>query len=488
MKSKMYLLLLWLLLSGHVLLASSSSTIAINNQARELVAPAAQSYQWYRDGARLPAATQQRLAVSQGGAYTLETVDGQGEKHSESIQIMVTDIGTIIRIFTIGDSTVQNYAAGFYPRAGWGQVLPNFFLNGDVTVSNQAVGGTSSKSFYRSFWPAVRNSLTAGDYVFIQFGINDRNNADTARYAPTGGVFEGYLTRYVNEARARGAIPVLVTTIRRNSWTNDTVVYNAYHDHPVAVRTVARLLNVPLIDLDARAKVLMESVGRAYSSSYWYNNYLRGEYPNYPTGSSDDVHFQEMGAIEMAKLVVDGINALSTDARISPLIPTLRNQYQVTTTANFPTAGLITRTTTYPPGVTITLKAMPATGHTFVMWESSPGTAVASRNIYSFPMGSAPVSYKAFFDSNATGPLATRGEALTEAGAAFVAPTPFTGETSITSAGKFHYRIIAVNGQVVESGVGNGTVQVGRHLASGLFVVLVQGTNNQLHSYKIVKQ
>ena len=279
---------------------------------------------------------------------------------------------------------------------------------------------------------------------------------------------------------------MLVTTIRRNAWTNDSVVYDAYHDHPIAVRTVANSLNVPLIDLDARAKVLLQSVRRVYSTSFWYNNYLPGDYPNYPNGNTDDVHFQEMGAIEMAKLVVDGLQALSGDARVSGLLPQLYPRRLVSTSANFSAAGLITRTALYPPGVTITLKAVPATGHRFTRWAGAAGTTVASTLRYSFPMASVATSYRAYFDVNT--PMATALPADATEVAASVAPTPFTSETGIAMPGKFHYKIIAYNGMVVEKGEGTDHVNVGKTLGSGFFIVLLNGERTPQLSYKIVKQ
>ena len=485
MPVKSCLLLGWLLLTSHWLFANADG-IGIDNAAKELVAPRAQHYQWYKDGARLATATGQRLRVTTGGAYALETTDARGRPHTATINVGVNAAGALVRIYTIGDSTVQTYAAGYYPRTGWGQVLPCFFQTPGVLVKNKAVGGTSSKSFYHRYWAAVRDSLVAGDYVFIQFGINDRTQADTARWAPTGGVFEGYLARYVNEARARGAVPVLVTTIRRNSWTNDTTVYDAYHDNPIAVRAVAQALNVPLIDLDARAKALLQSVGKAYATSFWYNNYLPGEYPNYPNGHADDVHFQEMGAIEMAKLVVDGLRALSADPRVSGLIPQLRSQQLVATAANVPAAGLITHTAAYPPGVTITLKAVPAPGHTFVKWTDAAGASVSTGPRYRFVMADGPTSYEAFFDSGS--PLANALPIKSSGAPASIAPNPFASETWINIQGKFYYRIISATGAVVEAGVGRGRTKIGKTLGSGFYTVLIKGEDGQRRSYKIVKR
>jgi lysophospholipase L1-like esterase len=303
------------------------------------------------------------------------------------------------RIFTIGDSTVQDYNAGYAPRKGWGQMLQSFFNTADVQVINKAVGGTSSRSFYNSFWSDVKGQLKTGDYVFIQFGINDRA-ADEARRA-VGEDFKGFLRNYVNEARAKGAIPVLVSTVRRIAWSNGTP-YDSYHEHPQLVREVAAELNVPLIDLDAEHKKGMIEVGQLYSERLWSNSYLAGEYPNYPNGNTDQVHFQEMGAIQLAKYVVEGIQKLSAHADMKKLIPFLKPQYTVTVKANIAGVGLITRTASYPAGLNIHLKAIPNSGHTFLNWKNATGTQLTTNPIYQFTMGSANTSYTAYFDSEGT--------------------------------------------------------------------------------------
>jgi lysophospholipase L1-like esterase len=397
-------LFILVLLTNACFLYANDPAIKIDQKRHALIAPYISYCQWFKNGEQIIAANSPELVIQESGHYSVSSINSNGETVSTEITVSIDASGAIIRVFTIGDSTVQDYNAGYYPRKGWGQVLPAFFNSSNVQVVNKAVGGTSSKSFYNNFWPAVRNALAPGDYVFIQFGINDRNKADTARYAPTGGVFENYLTRYVNETRARGAFPVLVTTIRRNAWNADgRTVYDSYHDHPVAVRTVATQLNVPLIDLDARAKVLMEKLGKTYCTWFLYNNYLRGEYPNYPNGNSDDVHFQEMGAIEMAKLITDGINALSADANVSKLIPFLKPQYEAKVLVNpFGADSVTTHTTSYPQGLIITLKTISKTRSTFQQWNNAAGTSVGTAKIYTFTSGTAASVHSAIYKGAVT--------------------------------------------------------------------------------------
>ena len=372
---------------------------AITIGLHSLTASEGSRYQWYLNNIKINDAISQELQVSSPGIYKLEMTNLKGEVIEKQTIIGLTNTGAIIRVFTIGDSTVQDYTAGYYPRKGWGQVLPIFFNAASVTIINKAVGGTSSKSFYNLYWTAIRNELQAGDFVFIQFGINDATNTDTSRYAPTGGVFEDYLTKFINETRAKGAFPILVATLRRNAWNADGVtVYDAYHNYPIATRSVAKSLIVPLIDLDARAKMLLESVGELYATRLLYNNYLPKEYPNYPTGNTDNVHFQEMGAIEMAKLVTQGIRALSADPNVSKLIPFLKPEYQIAISVNpSSTDSVTTHTTTYPQGLTITLKTIPKTKSMFQKWNTASGTQLSTATLTTVTSSTVATSYTAIY-------------------------------------------------------------------------------------------
>ncbi|GAL86858.1 hypothetical protein MYP_4088 [Sporocytophaga myxococcoides] len=401
-------LLFTLLLSPALGFGFSGKGIVADNQMKSLVAPDGCSYQWFKEGKLIIGAFHQSLSVDDAGNYTVIITEESGYSYTEEISIAINSVGAIIKIYTIGDSTVQDYNDGYYPRKGWGQVLPYFFNSSNVQVVNKAVGGTSSKSFYNNFWSVVRDALQPGDYVFIQFGINDRNKADVARYTPTGGEFEGYLTKFVNETKAKGAYPVLVSTLRRNAWNADGTVYDAYHDHPVAVRTVANTLKVPLIDLDAKAKVQMEAAGQTYTTRFWYNNYVAGEYPNYPNGNTDDVHFQEMGAIAMANLVVQGIEELKSDVNVSKLIPYIKPRYQIGFNVDPVGSDLVTtRTSSYPEGLTITLKTLPKTSGTFQKWNNASGIQLSTSTLTTVKSGTAATTYTAVYKGATTTCTAT---------------------------------------------------------------------------------
>lgn len=311
--------------------------------------------------------------------------------------IALTAVGQY-RIIPIGDSTVQDYNDGYAPRKGWGQMLPFFFDKSKVTVMNKAIGGTSSKSFYEKHWAAVRDNLKAGDYVFIQFGINDRNSSDANRYAP-GDVFKSYIKKFVDDTRAKKAIPVLVSTVRRCAWTNGKP-YDSYHEHPQLMRDMAKTLNTPLIDLDKFCYDLFVEQGELYATRFLTMNLEAGEYANYPKGNTDQVHYQEIGATENARFVTESIEK-STDANLKKLAACTLPRYKVTITINDKTKSkAITRSGYYPAGINVTLKTINQNNAKFLRWEDGDKKSISTKTLYTLKMGNKDITYKAIYESN----------------------------------------------------------------------------------------
>ena len=211
-------------------------------------------------------------------------------------------------VHLIGDSTVSLYAANVFPRMGWGQVFGSLFNSAGIAVSDKALSGRSSKSFYdEGAWTPVLNALKAGDYVFIQFGHNDEKTATNLHTDPYT-TYEQYLSIYIDGAKAKGAFPILVTPVERNGWSAGKV--KASHgSYPDAMRQLAVAKGVPLIDLTARSTAKYQSLGQTYTTSNVFMNLTAGQYPNYPSGNADNTHFQQNGANIIAKLVTDGIRA-----------------------------------------------------------------------------------------------------------------------------------------------------------------------------------
>lgn len=214
-----------------------------------------------------------------------------------------------VTIYMVGDSTMANKEDKFYPETGWGMAFTQFF-DDKVTVYNRAVNGRSTLSFINeNRWQHVLDSLKKGDYVFIEFGHND----EKINIPGTGTSLNDYkknLVRFVNETRAKKAIPVLLTPLMRRSY-KDGVFRNSHGDYPDVVRRVADSLKVPLIDMHKKSEQLITKMGEERSKALF--NYVDSGNINYPKGNKDDTHFNFVGAKKMAALAIAGVQELKLD-------------------------------------------------------------------------------------------------------------------------------------------------------------------------------
>lgn len=394
-----FIILSFLFINNASALSSGKRSIRVNTKERLLTAPSGSFYQWYYNDCPL-LLTSKNIKILAPGTYKVIVTNENGEK--ETLSAIITNQENETRkIYILGDSTACNWAAGYYPQSGWGQMLGHFF-NSSVIIDNRAISARSAKSFYNDHWAPIKNALMPGDFVFIQFGINDAKKEDPLRYTDPFTTFQEYLTLFVNESRAKGAYPVLLTTGRRNRWnaTIPPTLYDSYHDYPVATRQLAPKLNVPLIDLDQTAKTLLEGLGPEYVGPFMYMILDTAEYPVYPTGKYDEVHFQENGAIEMARLVTKAISEFDEDTIMNKLIPFIKPQYPITVTKNLPDGAILTRNASYPEGIPVTIKAKLDPAYDLIEWQDSLGNPVCKTDRYTFTMGNKPLSLTAILDDD----------------------------------------------------------------------------------------
>lgn len=215
-------------------------------------------------------------------------------------------------IYMIGDSTMANKTPERHPETGWGMVLPKLFTD-KVKIENHAVNGRSTKSFIsEGRWQAVLGKLNKGDYVFIQFGHNDQKVKDSARFTNPYTGFRHNLYRFVNETRQKGAIPVLFTSVARRNFNESGTLADTHGEYTEVTRTVAKELEVPMIDLDFLTEQRIAILGPEKSKELflWL---APGENPNYPDGVQDNTHFNEKGAMEVALMAAGGLKELNLE-------------------------------------------------------------------------------------------------------------------------------------------------------------------------------
>jgi lysophospholipase L1-like esterase len=227
-------------------------------------------------------------------------------------------------IYIVGDSTASVYDKSLYPRTGWAQPLQDYFAPACASVHDEARSGRSSKSFYdEGAWTPVRNALRNGDYVLIQFGHNDEKTDDAARYTEPFRGYQQYLQKYIDESRAKGAVPLLLTPIERNQWKNGAIA-DSHGDYPKAMRELANNSQTGLVDMTALTKSYLERIGQAQATKL-FMNLAAGESPNYPDGNSDNTHLQETGARIIAEIALADLwrvqSPIARLLRARPMMP-----------------------------------------------------------------------------------------------------------------------------------------------------------------------
>lgn len=218
----------------------------------------------------------------------------------ESIRIEAAP-ATVPTIFLCGNSTVTDQDRE--PWASWGQMIPVFFDN-KIAFANYAESGESANTFIAAGrLKKALSQMKAGDYVFVEFGHNDMKQT-----GPGKGAWYSYMTNlkiFIDEARAKGAIPVLVTPTQRRRFENGRN-QNTHGEYPEAMRWLANKENVPLIDLNEMTRVFYDALGEDRSKSAFVH-YAAHTFPGQNQDLADNTHFSTYGAYQVAKCVITGM-------------------------------------------------------------------------------------------------------------------------------------------------------------------------------------
>ena len=215
-----------------------------------------------------------------------------------------------VRIVLVGDSTVTE-------KSGWGLGF-NQFLTADVGCINTAQGGRSSKSFRdEGRWT---NALALkGDYYLIQFGHNNEpGKPGRSTDMPT---FVQDMKNYVDEARAIGAKPILVTPLTRRQWdkSSNSKIKSSLAPYAEEVKKIGAEKHVPVLDLHARSIELCEQLGRDGCVKLSPLKEADG------TNTVDGTHLNAEGSVVFARVVVEELRKtvpeLAGKLRTQPVDP-----------------------------------------------------------------------------------------------------------------------------------------------------------------------
>ena len=223
-------------------------------------------------------------------------------------------------LFLVGNSTMRTGTLGNGSNGqwGWGRFAHEYFDEEKITVENQALGGTSSRTFYRRLWPDVKKGIRAGDWVIIELGHNDNGPFDSGRARATiKGIsatdsmevtiketgeretvysYGEYLRRFVRETRALGAHPILMSLTPRHAYEEgkERRVTRVDKTFGLWARQVAEEMNVPFVDLNEISAAKYEKMS---PWKFGYHFYL------------DNIHTSAFGARLNCRSAVDGLMA-----------------------------------------------------------------------------------------------------------------------------------------------------------------------------------
>ena len=227
-------------------------------------------------------------------------------------------------VWIAGDSTVANGSAPC--PIGWGAQFKNYF-NDSVKVVNSAVGGrsvrtwlynvttamdssgecvlqtdASGKPTLQARWQNMLNGMKAGDYLFIQFGIND-GSATCDRHVGIKAFKDSY-AMMAAAAKERGAQPVFLTPASAVA-CNGSTAGPSRGDFVSATLEVGKQNDAPVIDLHALTIALYNARGFCPIAGGDVSASTTG-----PVGEffcDDHTHFSPSGAVAVAELVAKAV-------------------------------------------------------------------------------------------------------------------------------------------------------------------------------------
>ena len=233
-------------------------------------------------------------------------------------------------LFLIGNSTMRTGTLGNGNNGqwGWGYYAHEYFDPTKITVENQALGGMSSRTFYNKLWTPIKEAIRPGDWVIISIGHNDNGPYDEGRArASIPGVgddtlqvtiketgeketvytYGGYMRKYINDVRAQGGHPILMSLTPRNAYDEKGKIVRKPHTQWLI--QVAAEEGVPFVDLNEISGQKLDTYGKWKTDYHFF---------------LDKIHTSRFGAMMNARSAAEGLMA-SHNPALNPLKAMMRN-------------------------------------------------------------------------------------------------------------------------------------------------------------------
>ena len=175
-------------------------------------------------------------------------------------------------VFIVGDSTARNGA-----DLGWGDHFAALFDTTKINVANRAIAGRSSRTYINEgHWAKVLGEMKSGDFLLLQMGHNDGGDLGGAKprgtlkgagdesqdvpqtVGPLAGqtetvhTFGWYMRKMIDEAKAKGVHPMLLTVTIRNVWKPDAAGNQQIErdmGYGATIEQVAAQEHIPVVDM-----------------------------------------------------------------------------------------------------------------------------------------------------------------------------------------------------------------------------------------------
>jgi pectinesterase len=200
-----------------------------------------------------------------------------------------------VHVVLVGDSTVTD-------DSGWGAGFAHLAAP-TVQVTNMSANGRSSKSFIdEGLW--AKALAKRGNYYLIQFGHNDEPGKGPDRETDPGTTYRANMIRYIDESRAIGAKPILVTSLVRRLYNPNGTIRTTQTPYVDVVRALALEKHVPLIDLHTISLADAEQAGE----DVWADLSPRDD-----KGEVDRTHLNAKGGDVVGRMVVEALRKAVPD-------------------------------------------------------------------------------------------------------------------------------------------------------------------------------
>ena len=223
----------------------------------------------------------------------------------EGEKAMMVLLGGPVKIVLVGDSTVN-------AEGGWGKGFCAI-MTPNVTCVNEALNGRSSKSFIdEGAWKKALDDH--GDYYLIQFGHNDMKGKGPERETDPETTYAANIRRYIRDARAIGAVPVVVTSLSRRNYKDGAVVQDL-KDYSAAAKRVGMEENVTVIDLNEMSVKLLEGMTQAQADEFDATGHEDQRAEN-KKNAIDRTHLNAKGQALFGRMVADTL--VRTQVELGP--------------------------------------------------------------------------------------------------------------------------------------------------------------------------